>query len=79
MVVEAGPLGCVPALRQFDPNQGCFQPAQDLGVAHNGALAMALKVWQAGHTDVTLTVAGLHKFMMDRITNPTAFGKSRPC
>ncbi|CAM6098158.1 unnamed protein product [Calypogeia fissa] len=74
VVVEAGPLGCVPALRQFDPDQGCFQPAGDLGVAHNGALRMAMKGWQATHADVALSVAGLHQFMMERITSPEEFG-----
>ncbi|BFI08491.1 hypothetical protein MPTK1_2g22360 [Marchantia polymorpha subsp. ruderalis] len=76
VVAGVGPLGCIPAVRALHPAQECFEQGTQMAVAHNMALAMALKDWASHHQEMTVLIADFLTYMTERQDNPTAFGLS---
>lgn len=71
------PLGCLPALRAANPRgpqNGCFEEANSLALAHNNALNNVLTNLQLLLKGFKFCNSNFYDWLLDRINNPSKYG-----
>ncbi|KAK9131509.1 hypothetical protein Sjap_011996 [Stephania japonica] len=76
--LSLSPLGCLPAFRamklEMTKEEGCFEEASALGLAHNNALSSVLTSLEHLLKGLKYTNSNFYNWLSDRIQNPSKFG-----
>ncbi|XP_044472194.1 GDSL esterase/lipase 5-like [Mangifera indica] len=76
--LSLSPLGCLPALRNLNPNKesegGCFEAGSALAAAHNNALKGVLANIEYLFKDFKFANSDFYSWLEDRMNNPSNYG-----
>ncbi|KAK9099606.1 hypothetical protein Syun_026651 [Stephania yunnanensis] len=76
--LSLSPLGCLPALRamklEMTKEEGCFEEASALALAHNSALSSVLTSLEHLLKGFKYTNSNFYNWLSNRIQNPSEFG-----
>lgn len=80
--LSLSPLGCLPALRNLNPNKesegGCFEAGSALAAAHNNALKGVLANIEYLFKDFKFANSDFYSWLEDRMNNPSNYGMYPP-
>ncbi|GLT85663.1 hypothetical protein SLE2022_038460 [Rubroshorea leprosula] len=72
--LSLAPLGCLPALRSLNPNEGCLEEGCGLARAHNKALRVVLTSLEYILKGFKYSNSNFYEWLEDRINNPSKYG-----
>ncbi|KAK4266049.1 hypothetical protein QN277_027023 [Acacia crassicarpa] len=73
--LSLAPLGCLPALRALNPEEGkCLEAASALALAHNNAFSSVLASLQLALPGFVYSNSNFYHWLHARILNPTTYG-----
>ena len=74
---NAGPLGCLPAMKASNPQLGilCAEELSALARLHNRALANVLKKLESKLPGFKYSIFDYYNALGDRVSNPSKYGR----
>ena len=77
---NAGPLGCLPAMKARSPQlgSGCAEEPSALARLHNSALASVLKKLESKLPGFKYSIFDYYNALGDRVNNPSKYGRLWP-